>query len=118
MGDLSDNFSRREFECSCGCGFDTVDIELVKALQDVRDYFGKPVKISSGCRCPLQNKRVKGSLGSQHMEGRAADFSVAGVQDHDVQAYVKTKYPDKYGIGCYGYWTHLDTRGGCARWRG
>ena len=31
MGDLSENFSRSEFECKCGCGFATVDVRKNKA---------------------------------------------------------------------------------------
>jgi hypothetical protein len=40
MGDLSENFSRREFECSCGCGMDTVDAQLLHLEMKYPDRFG------------------------------------------------------------------------------
>jgi len=52
---LSKHFYRDEFACQCGCGFDTVDHELVKILEDVRKTFNAPVHISSGCRCEKHN---------------------------------------------------------------
>ena len=30
MGDLTKNISRYEIACKCGCGFDTIDIEVVR----------------------------------------------------------------------------------------
>ena len=48
MGDLSRNFDRSEFKCRDGCGRDTVDIELVKVLEEVRVRFARPIHISSG----------------------------------------------------------------------
>lgn len=74
MGDLSKNFSRHEFECKCGCGFDRVNAKLVKTLQTIRDVFGHPLFISSGCRCPIHNQCVGGVWNSQHTLGKAADI--------------------------------------------
>ena len=54
MGDVSDNFSRSEFACKCGCGFNSVDVALLDALEQVREKFG-PVSITSGNRCPKHN---------------------------------------------------------------
>ncbi|MBL5841377.1 D-Ala-D-Ala carboxypeptidase family metallohydrolase [Enterobacter asburiae] len=58
MGDLSTHFSRSEFECCCGCGFETVSPKLITVLEDVRTHFGAPVKINSGCRCEKYNVKV------------------------------------------------------------
>lgn len=128
MGDLSKNWSRKEFACKCGCGFDTVDHELITVLQDVIDHFAylhpdDAVRghINSGCRCDTHNRKIGGSSRSQHVRGRAADFrvSVAGVDlPADLIAdYLEQKYPDKYGIGRYDGRTHVDTRtNGPARW--
>lgn len=76
MGDLSQYFSRREFECSCGCGYDQVQVELVKSLQKVRENFG-PMTINSGCRCASHNRHVGGSPQSSHLRGLAADIHCA-----------------------------------------
>ena len=121
MGDISRNFSRWEFKCNCtdtACTFDTVDIELIDVLEDVRLHFAaKSITINSGCRCLLKNMSVGGSKSSQHMQGRAADFVVERIRPVDVQNYLEAKYPLKYGIGRYSTFTHVDTRtGGRARW--
>ena len=119
MGDLTRNFSRSEFACKCGCGFDTVDFKLPFILQDVRDHFDKSVAITSGCRCLDHNEAVGGKSNSQHVKGRAADIVVADTPPEDVQMYLLYKYPDMFGIGEYNTFTHIDTRSnGPARWEG
>lgn len=120
MGDLSKHFSRAEFRCKCGkCGLDTVDAELLKLCEEVREFVGGPVGITSGHRCYSHNKRVGGATNSQHRWGRAADLSVADTEA--VFTMLSRKYPSQYGIGCYpkqGF-VHVDTRGGPpVRWRG
>jgi len=72
---ITPNFKRSEFACSCGCGFDDIDFNLVKKLQAVRDEIGQPIKITSGCRCPAKNEEVGGKLFSAHLSGFAADIS-------------------------------------------
>lgn len=81
MGDLTKNFSRREFACKCGCGFDDVSRELVEGLQQLRDLAGKPITVTSGCRCPKHNAspKVGGVKNSQHLTGKAADIVIAGM---------------------------------------
>lgn len=116
MGDLSNNFDRDEFECSCGCGFDTVDYELVEVLEDLREHFDAPVTVNSACRCKEHNEAVGGGAKSQHLKGRAADVNVHLVTPLCVQDYLLNKYPDKYGIGKYSSFTHVDSRGTKARW--
>ena len=133
MGDLSRRFSRHEFACRCGCGFDTVDHELIIVLERMGDHFedlhnGKRVKIhiNSGARCPAWNKAQGGADTSQHLFGRAADHWVEVVTDDgdrkipdDVVAdYYESTYPDRYGLGRYVGRTHIDTRSSQfpARW--
>lgn len=119
-------FKREEFRCkgtSCGpdgknCGFDTVDYELAEVLDDVREHFGKPITITSGCRCPVHNKSVGGASKSVHMTGQAADFRVKDVHADDVHNYLVGKYPGRYGIGLYHNpgRVHVDVRKQEARW--
>ena len=75
MGDLTENFSRWEFACKCGCGFDDINIGLVNRLQVVRDIIQVPMTINSGCRCEAHNKFIVGSNLSFHLIGEAADWS-------------------------------------------
>lgn len=76
MGDLTKNFSRREFACKCGCGLDTIDIPLVQRLQEVRNVAG-PIVINSGMRCKAHNGQVGKSSTSSHLKGLAVDIKAA-----------------------------------------
>jgi uncharacterized protein YcbK (DUF882 family) len=116
MGDISKHFSRHEFECKCGCGFNTVDVELVSVLEDLRQNLGQPVTINSACRCQSHNERVGGGKNSQHLYGRAADIVVRGIDPAEVHNYLKLMYPLSMGLGSYNDFTHLDTRTGKGRW--
>ncbi len=118
MDNISQHFSRSEFACRCGCGFATADIELVQVLENIRAHFGEPVIINSGCRCEQHNRDVGGRPGSKHLQGIAADIVVRGIVPGLVVKYLNNKYPDKYGIGEYRSFTHIDIRADKARWRG
>lgn len=109
-------FSRNEFACKCGCGFNTVDYELAVVLDSLREHYEAPITINSGCRCYMHNKTIGGSARSKHVLGSAADVVVKGVQSDDVYAYLDKKYDGKYGIGRYTGRTHIDTRSTKARW--
>ena len=112
----SDNFKRSEFACKDGCGFDTVDAELLKVLEEVRAFFGVPILINSGCRCAKHNEKEGGSPKSQHLFGKAADIVVKDVMPVKVYTYLDNKYPNTYGIGLYVNRVHIDVREAKARW--
>ena len=138
MGDLSKNFNRDEFECECGCGFDTVDAGLLRVLQGVADYYktiyaNAKIEITSGCRCPEHDEEVQrehnpnyiaNSSKSKHRVGKAADFKVYVKTDGDfvqlpseiVYNYIDDKYPDTLGLGMYTNRNHVDSREGKGRW--
>jgi len=78
-------FKREEFACSCGCGFSSVDVELLEVLEDVREHFDSPVTINSACRCETHNKTVGGSNNSMHTKGMAVDIVVSDVTPERVQ---------------------------------
>lgn len=109
-------FKRTEFECKCGCGMITVDKELLEVLEDVREHFGKPVRITSGNRCESHNANVGGAKNSQHVKGIAADIKVKDVSAAEVYEYLDKKYPNSYGVGKYSSWVHIDVRPLMARW--
>ena len=112
-------FKRSEFVCKCGCDRNpTVDFELLDILYDVREHFGAPVTVNSGFRCKDHNRAVGGSSSSQHLLGKAADIVVKGYEPHEVQTYILHKYDDKYGLGQYDTFTHIDSRPYRARWMG
>lgn len=110
-------FKKKEFYCKCGkCKSPEMPAELIKVLTDVREHYGKPVIINSAYRCPSHNAAVGGKPKSQHVLGTAADIKVKGVDPSVVHAYLTKKYPDRYGIGKYNTFTHIDVRPNKARW--
>lgn len=116
MAKLTHYFAREEFACGCGCGFDTVDYTLATVLEQLRFDFKRAVAVTSGARCAKHNKAVGGEPDSQHLKGKAADIQVAGISTSDVYTYLNKRYPDRFGLGVYDGWVHIDVRGGYARW--
>lgn len=116
MMNISQHFRRSEFACRCGCGFDDVNLKLIEVLEDVRNHFNAPVYINSGCRCPQHNQTVGGKQNSQHVLGNAADIKVKGFTPKEVADYLASKYQDKFGIGRYKTFTHIDVRAITACW--
>lgn len=109
-------FKRSEFACKCGCGFDTIDAELLVALNYIRLHFKSPVTINSGCRCVEHNKKEGGSSTSKHLIGQATDIRVKRVSADKVADFLEKSYDGRYGIGRYKGRTHIDVRETCARW--
>lgn len=108
-------FTREEFACKCGCGQDTVDAELLRLLERIREHFGAPVLIGSGNRCVEYNRDVGGSERSQHLLSKAADIEVVGVSPRRVARYATELGAP--GVGDYESFTHIDVRSGPpARW--
>jgi len=97
MGDLTENFSRKEFACRCGCGFDKISLCLVHRLQVVRDIFGLPIIINSGCRCKEYNKKVGGASLSVHLIGEAADWCFNCPYDEKLYFYTSVQLNDWSG---------------------
>ncbi|EMP02333.1 D-Ala-D-Ala carboxypeptidase family metallohydrolase [Leptospira santarosai] len=53
-------------------------------LEPLREAIGKPIQINSGYRSPAVNRKIKGSITSQHMAGEAADICVSGMSTLDI----------------------------------
>ena len=112
---LSKNFNQREFACR-HCGMVYVEPELITILQALRDTVNKPIKVTSGYRCPTHNKNIGGAAQSRHMQGQAADLLVSGMTPAAV-AQVAARV-GAGGIGIYkSGFTHVDI-GPERRWNG
>ena len=115
MGNISKNFDREEFACSCGCGFDTVDVTLLNALEAIRETCG-PVRVTSGCRCDAYNQKIGGAPNSQHKKGRAADIQLSTTSPSKVAELASQL---GMSVGSYITFTHVDSRTGVPRsWTG
>lgn len=85
-------------------------------LQPLRNYFKKPIKISSGFRNFELNKRVGGVGCSQHLEGEAADIDIEGDMSfgkaifHYIKGFLEFDQliweHDQSGV----YWVHVSYR--------
>lgn len=109
------NFTRDEFACGCGCGFDDIDPLLVSALQRLRDEVQRPVIVNSGCRCRSHNAAVKGAPQSQHIRGKAADIKIDGMTSREIFDVLRRLYLDGelyvgYVYAINGRSVHVDVR--------
>lgn len=115
---VSKNFKLREFECRDGSHLVKLDERLLEKLQKMRDIIKKPIIVHSGYRTPEYNKKVGGAPRSQHLEGKAADIKVSGMNPHEVAKFAKEVGFN--GIGIYthnGNWfTHVDVRDTKSYW--
>ena len=112
---LSKHFKRKEFECKCGCGFDTVDVKLIEYLEKIRTHFNSPTTVNSGCRCHNYNSQIGGASKSQHKIGRAADITIKNVIPKEIADYAESI--NAPGVGRYSTFTHIDSRtNSLARW--
>lgn len=83
-------FKKDEFTCKCGCGLNNMNLKVVKIADEVRKRFGKPAIVTSGSRCEKHNKEVGGVANSRHLQGKAIDMYVQGVDGGELLNYLQT----------------------------
>lgn len=81
-------------------------------LDPLRTWYGKPLTVSSGYRCPALNKAVKGSNTSQHMSGQAADIDTGDRQQNKLLfEYIRKNLPFDQLIDESNFaWVHVSYR--------
>lgn len=86
-----------------------------------KEQFGMALK--SGYRDVEANAACNGEEDSYHVRGCAADISITDQTDTDsalaetvLAAAEAYGLQDSMGIGFYGDWVHIDTRGYTSRW--
>lgn len=103
------HFKKEEFACPC-CGYNVIEIELVKKLDEIREHYNKPLIITSGCRCQKHNDELpNSSKNSRHIRGKAADIRVEGISVQDLLTYTQTLV--KAGILRYTYTNNTNMQG-------
>jgi uncharacterized protein YcbK (DUF882 family) len=129
---ITQHFGLSEFESHDGEPYPAAWIDerlrpLCAVLEALRVRLGAPITILSGYRSPAHNLAVGGAQHSQHMEGRAADITVADVEPTAVHAALLDLADQGRieigGLGLYPSWVHVDVRprpsdGHLARWTG
>lgn len=119
---IKPNFLRSEFFCKSG---DTKEHKLatvlVDAAQVIRDYYNKPVSISSSFRTALTNRITGGAPKSLHLTGCALDLQIAHKASNDDlniqfserkgELFEKLRDLGITGFGVYGNsFVHIDCR--------
>lgn len=112
---LTKNFQYCEWDCKCGCSPTKHDTELSNKMQILRDYVGKPILLTSPYRCPSHNKRVGGGSRSFHMDGKACDFIIEGVNVWEIGKICEAIGFNGIGVYDDGY-VHADVRPDSARY--
>ena len=81
-----------------------------EVLEPIRDAVGRPVFVTSGYRSFTINGMVGGTTNSAHMDGRAADFIVPGLELHEYSRIVRAaceSLPVEKLINEYNQWMHV-----------
>ena len=93
------------------------EAENLKALVDnvldpLRDWYGKPVYVNSGYRCPQLNRAVGGAADSQHLKGEAADITAGSpAENRRLFNYIMRYLPfDQLIDERDGQWVHVSYR--------
>jgi len=60
-----------------------------QVLDPLREQYGKPIRVTSGYRCPKLNNLVGGAPNSQHMRGEAADIQPVAGNEDDLQVLAR-----------------------------
>ena len=113
---LSPNFHVKEFACKDGSDTIYIDTMLIYYLQKIREHFGRPVQIHSAYRTAAYNKKIGGAQESQHIQGKAADIQIDGIEPKRIYDYANSIGVG--GLGLYPAFVHIDCRVGRARWNG
>lgn len=116
MGDLSLNFSRKEFRCR-HCNNLIIKEDLICSLQELRNLVQRPIHILSGYRCKKHPESLK-NPDSYHTKGMAADISIDGLTVKEMYNFALNIEKFRHGgIGLYDSgFIHVDIRQNIARW--
>ena len=107
-------FSREELQCRCGqfCDYACpMDSEFMKRLDDLREHFGKPLKVTSGYRCAKHNSNVSSTgVSGPHVSGKAIDFGISRGDAHALLGIAMSMSFSGIGIAQKGSgrFIHLD----------
>ena len=110
------NFKESEFKCTCkGKYCDGYNgrkakcyMKLIMFAQYIRNYYDKPISISSGVRCKKRNKQVGGVSNSKHIVFKAMDFKVGNLKSSEISKVVKNMPLVNYTYEITTYYTHAN----------
>lgn len=84
-------------------------VEFAQMMQELRDFYGKPMKVNSWYRTPKFNASIGGDPKSIHLDGRAADIAVTDYHDLTVAWRTICQIHNKIGgVNYYKTFMHFD----------
>jgi len=87
--------------------FDSPDIQgsgqmmcdtIIEMLDQVREEYGKPIRISSGYRTEEANLKAGGVKNSSHLKGLAVDIKVKNSRERYKLLFILMKYFHRIGV--------------------
>lgn len=64
-------------------------IKTARALDVIRDYYNKPIEVTSWLRPKMYNTAIGGALKSAHLSGIAVDFVIKGIPSSAIREDLK-----------------------------
>ena len=111
------NFAPKELACK-SCGALRVHYDSLDRLQELRKFWGAPLKINSAFRCAKYNERIGGAKDSYHMKGMAFDIANGHWAGRHTASFIYWATKAQFrGFGLYGSFIHVDT-GPARTWEG
>jgi hypothetical protein len=116
---MTPHFTKDELQCKCGCTLAQFQPGFLDELELLRTVFGRPMRITSACRCSDHNARVspQAPLRSLHIGNRetrpghkgalAVDVAVFGEDKGDLFAVAWRR---GWSVGWNKNFLHLDRR--------
>lgn len=104
-------FSEKEMACQCGCGESPMDQDFMDKLTALREAYGKPMRITSGYRCPAHPIESKKSKPGAHSSAKACDIGVDRAEAHEIMRLAFEMGFKRIGVQQKGggRFIHLDT---------
>ena len=101
---VAEHITENEYKCKCCSNyppdFDIDDIPvpyeiLFDSFKAIREAWDKPIRITSGYRCPMHNAMVGGKVLSVHMFGLALDLDCKDIDEvYDLDELIEDTAPD------------------------
>jgi uncharacterized protein YcbK (DUF882 family) len=84
-------------------------IVAIKCFDPIREFYKRPLRVSSFYRCEELNKLVKGAKNSQHLKGQAIDIDAGSIQENKkIFEWAKDNLEYDQLINEYNFsWVHI-----------
>lgn len=97
-------------------------VEHAQMMQELRDYWGRPMTVSSWYRTKVYNNKVGGDKNSCHLDGIATDITMPGLSEADRTRLIEVwksiciRHGVIGGVGVYKWGLHFDSNNNPARY--